>query len=114
MNTPDPLTEQLKASIDFENYKRMSQGSVDVLALEIVELKREIVRLRNNQDTKDAINKWNDLWDNGILGMTERECMNVLCFFHGQIKTRLAMGMTSPASFVEAMSKAIEHKSDIK
>lgn len=42
METPDPLTEQLKASIDFENYKRISQGSVDALALEIVELKRKL------------------------------------------------------------------------
>lgn len=57
----------------------------------------------------DQLKKWNVLFTTGIEGMTEKECQDVLCFFHGSVKSRLAIGLTSPASFVQAMEKAVEY-----
>jgi hypothetical protein len=47
-------------------------------------------------------------WDKGIYGMSEHECMDVLCYFHGMMRGRLQMGATSPDSFIKAMANAVE------
>ena len=55
------------------------------------------------------LDKWNDLFDNGILGMSEKECSEILCFFHGAMKTRMQIGVITMDSVIDAMRNSISY-----
>lgn len=114
-NEIDPITRLLQASIPHEqNKKKLNQMRSELniqedLALQIVDLRMENEKLRGLLyfDHEQWLKKWNELWGNGILGMTYEECSDVLCFFHGQMKTRVQIGQHSPEAFIKAMQKAV-------
>ena len=58
---------------------------------------------------KQQVKKWNELWVNGILKMSDKECAEALCFLHGRVLGDLQYGTVTPNSIVQDLAAAIEY-----